>query len=89
MATIALPHGAVKRAAVRLGTSRVHLSKVINGHQAASAELAVRILADEELRGRGLTLAGLLRVELPADLVVWGFETDADFERRRAALGQV
>ena len=88
MATIALPHGAVKRAAARLQTSRVHLSKVINGNQAASVDLAVRILADEELRGRGLTLAGLLQIELPADLVVWGFETDADFERRRVALGQ-
>lgn len=88
MATIALPHGAVKRAAARLQTSRVHLSKVINGHQAASVDLALRILADEELRGRGLTLSGLLQVELPAELVVWGFETDVDFDRRRAALGR-
>lgn len=59
-----LEYGAIGRAAGRLGVHRNHLSKILHGHVTTSLDLATRILADEELRDCGRTLADLTGVQI-------------------------
>lgn len=64
-----LPHGAISRAAERLGVSRAWLNKVIRGRRPAAGALALQILADEELGKRAsppLTFEQLTGVSIPA-----------------------
>lgn len=67
-----LPHGAISRAATRLGNSRDYIGKLVNGDRRASPELAVAILTDEELCKAGLDFLTLTGVQIPAGTPLGG-----------------
>lgn len=63
---IALPHGAIGRVAARLGVSRGHLSRVLNGKITTSGQLAVQLIWDPDVVAAKLDFARLTGIVIPA-----------------------